>query len=69
MTIGHRLSCLALPVVDVSRTIDNHLCSTDRSVDFCSALAVLGEALHGLETTACGHDRVMIAESMGRYAG
>ncbi len=36
---------------------------------FDSAVAVVAEALDRLETTARSHGRVMIAETMGRYAG
>ena len=69
MAIAHRLSSLGLPVVGVPKTIDNDLCHTDRSFGFDSAVAVVAEALDRLETTARSHGRVMIAETMGRYAG
>ena len=69
MAIAHRLSKLGLPVVGVPKTIDNDLCHTDRSFGFDSAVAVVAEALDRLETTARSHGRVMIAETMGRYAG
>jgi phosphofructokinase-like protein len=69
MMIAHQLSRLGLPVVGVPKTIDNDLCHTDRSFGFDSAVAVVAEALDRLETTARSHGRVMIAETMGRYAG
>lgn len=69
MAIAHRLHALGLPVVGVPKTIDNDLCHTDRSFGFDSAVAVVAEALDRLETTARSHGRVMIAETMGRYAG
>ena len=69
MAIAHHLSSLGLPVVGVPKTIDNDLCHTDRSFGFDSAVAVVAEALDRLETTARSHGRVMIAETMGRYAG
>ena len=69
MAIAHKLSGLGLPVVGVPKTIDNDLCHTDRSFGFDSAVAVVAEALDRLETTARSHGRVMIAETMGRYAG
>jgi 6-phosphofructokinase 1 len=69
MVIAHRLHQLGLPVVGVPKTIDNDLCHTDRSFGFDSAVAVVAEALDRLETTARSHGRVMIAETMGRYAG
>ena len=69
MVIAHRLHARGLPVVGVPKTIDNDLCHTDRSFGFDSAVAVVAEALDRLETTARSHGRVMIAETMGRYAG
>jgi 6-phosphofructokinase 1 len=69
MAIADRLSRLGLPVVGVPKTIDNDLFLTDRTFGFDSAVAVVAESLDRLETTARSHGRVMIAETMGRYAG
>ena len=69
MSIADRFSVLGLPVVGVPKTIDNDLCHTDRTFGFNSAVAVVADALDRLETTARSHGRVMIAETMGRYAG
>ena len=69
MAIANGLSQKGLKVVGVPKTIDNDLCHTDRSFGFDSAVAVVAEALDRLETTARSHGRVMIAETMGRYAG
>ncbi|MDT7836334.1 6-phosphofructokinase [Aquabacterium sp. OR-4] len=69
MTIAHRFQALGLPVVGVPKTIDNDLQHTDRTFGFDSAVAVVAEALDRLETTARSHGRVMVLETMGRYAG
>ncbi|MFN7725881.1 MAG: 6-phosphofructokinase [Rubrivivax sp.] len=69
MAIAHRFQALGLPVVGVPKTIDNDLPGTDRTFGFDSAVAVVAEALGRLSTTARSHGRVMIAETMGRYAG
>ena len=69
MDIAHRIHRLGLPVVGVPKTIDNDLPLTDRTFGFDSAVAVVAEALDRLATTARSHGRVMIAETMGRYAG
>jgi hypothetical protein len=69
MAIAHRFECAGLPMVGVPKTIDNDLCHTERTFGFDSAVAVVAEALDRLETTARSHGRVMIAETMGRYAG
>lgn len=69
MSIAHRLERLGLPVVGVPKTIDNDLMHTDRTFGFDSAVAVVAHALERLETTARSHGRIMILETMGRYAG
>jgi ATP-dependent phosphofructokinase / diphosphate-dependent phosphofructokinase len=69
MAIAHRFHQAGLPVVGVPKTIDNDLVHTERTFGFDSAVAVVAEALDRLATTARSHGRVMIAETMGRYAG
>ncbi len=58
-----------LPVIGVPKTIDNDLSATDLTFGFDSALTVATEAIDKLHTTAESHHRVMIVETMGRYAG
>jgi 6-phosphofructokinase 1 len=69
MAIANHFSVLGLPVVGVPKTIDNDLYYTDRSFGFDTAVAVVTDALERLETTGQSHGRVMILETMGRYAG
>lgn len=69
MSIANRFTPLGLPVVGVPKTIDNDLMHTERTFGFDSAVAVVALALARLETTARSHGRVMILETMGRYAG
>lgn len=69
MSIAHRIGERGLPVVGVPKTIDNDLPGTDRTFGFDSAVAVVAEALDRVATTARSHGRVMIVETMGRYAG
>ena len=69
MAIAHQFQQAGLPVVGVPKTIDNDLAHTERTFGFDSAVAVVSEALDRLVTTARSHGRVMIAETMGRYAG
>ncbi|MDT8998118.1 ATP-dependent 6-phosphofructokinase [Paucibacter sp. APW11] len=69
MTIAERFARLGVPVIGVPKTIDNDLACNERSFGFDSAVAVVSEALGRLETTARSHGRVMIVETMGRYAG
>jgi len=69
MSIAHRLGELGLPVVGVPKTIDNDLAETDYTFGFHSAVTVITEAIDRLHTTAYSHSRVMLVETMGRYAG
>ncbi len=69
MAIAHRFHNIGLPMVGVPKTIDNDLFHTERTFGFDSAVAVVAEALDRLATTARSHGRVMIVETMGRYAG
>jgi 6-phosphofructokinase 1 len=69
MSIAHGLQELGVKIVGVPKTIDNDLMATDRTFGFDSAVAVATEAIDRLHTTAQSHHRVMIVETMGRYAG
>ncbi len=69
MSISHRLQELGLNIVGVPKTIDNDLMCTERTFGFDSAVAIASEAIDRLHTTAQSHHRVMILETMGRYAG
>ncbi|MDD4004773.1 MAG: ATP-dependent 6-phosphofructokinase [Elusimicrobiaceae bacterium] len=69
LSIGLKLIEMGLPVVGVPKTIDNDLAATDVTFGFDSALAVATDAVDKLHTTAESHHRVMILETMGRYAG
>ncbi|MBP6632719.1 MAG: 6-phosphofructokinase [Kofleriaceae bacterium] len=56
-------------IVGVPKTIDNDLEATDYTVGFQTAVEVVVGALERLQTTAESHERIMIVEVMGRYAG
>jgi ATP-dependent phosphofructokinase / diphosphate-dependent phosphofructokinase len=56
-------------IVGVPKTIDNDLEATDYTVGFQTAVEVVVEAVDRLHTTAESHERIMIVEVMGRYAG
>ena len=69
MSIAHGLTELGLNVVGVPKTIDNDLAGTDRTFGFDTAVSIASEAIDRIHTTAQSHHRVMIIETMGRYAG
>ncbi|MEW6769840.1 MAG: ATP-dependent 6-phosphofructokinase [Bacillota bacterium] len=58
-----------LPVIGVPKTIDNDIAATDQTFGFDTALTTATEAIDKLHTTAESHNRVMVLEVMGRYAG
>ena len=56
-------------VIGVPKTIDNDLNATDFTFGFQTAVETATEAVDKLVSTAESHNRVMIAEVMGRDAG
>jgi 6-phosphofructokinase 1 len=58
-----------IPLVGVPKTIDNDLAGTVMTFGFDSAVACATDALDRLHTTAESHNRIMVLEVMGRYAG
>jgi 6-phosphofructokinase 1 len=69
LSIAQQLFEHGIPIVAVPKTIDNDLESTLFTFGFDSAVACATDALDRLHTTAESHDRVMVLEVMGRYAG
>ena len=69
MSIAHRLQEQGLRLIGVPKTIDNDLVGTDQTFGFDTAAMIATEAMDNLHTTAASHHRVMVVETMGRYAG
>lgn len=69
LTITQQLFEHGIPVVGVPKTIDNDLAGTIMTFGFDSAVACATDALDRLHTTAESHNRIMVLEVMGRYAG
>ena len=70
MGLAHRFMGIGAGcIVGVPKTIDNDLDTTDYTVGFQTAVETVVDALERLETTAASHERVMVVEVMGRYAG
>ena len=69
LTIAQQLFEHGIPLVGVPKTIDNDLEATDLTFGFDSAVSCATDALDRLRTTAESHNRVMVLEVMGRYAG
>ena len=58
-----------LNIIGVPKTIDNDLSSTDFTFGFQTAVEVATDAVDKLVTTAASHNRILILEVMGRFAG
>src|SRR5262245_27996305 len=69
LSIAQQMHEHGVPVVGVPKTIDNDLEGTLMTFGFDSAVACATDALDRLHTTAESHNRVMVLEVMGRYAG
>ncbi len=67
--IAHKLSLKGIPVVGVPKTIDNDLADTLATFGFDTAVSTATDAIDKLHSTASAHERVMVVEVMGRYAG
>lgn len=69
LTIAQRFIQKGLPLVAIPKTIDNDVPGTEWTIGFHSAVAIAGQAIEALHSTAESHHRVMVVEVMGRYAG
>ena len=69
LTIANSLHQMGLRVVGVPKTIDNDLDKTMTTFGFDSAVSFATDCLDRLHSTAHSHQRVMVVEVMGRYAG
>ena len=69
LSIAQQMFEYGIPIVGVPKTIDNDLEGTLFTFGFDSAVSCATDALDRLHTTAESHNRVMVLEVMGRYAG
>ena len=69
LSIAHELHRKGMRVVGVPKTIDNDLDKTFTTFGFDTAVSFATECLDRLHSTAESHQRVMVVEMMGRYAG
>jgi 6-phosphofructokinase 1 len=69
MSMSHLMQEKGVNMVGVPKTIDNDLVGTSRTFGFDTAVMIATEALDRLHSTAQSHHRVIILETMGRYAG
>jgi 6-phosphofructokinase 1 len=69
LTVANGFLNRGLRMIGVPKTIDNDLSETDVTFGFDTAVANATDAIDKIHTTAQSHHRVMVVETMGRYAG
>ena len=67
--IAHRMMAMGVEVVGIPKTIDNDLEATEYTIGYQTAVNIAVDAIDRLHSTAESHDRIIICEVMGRYAG
>lgn len=69
LKIARQLADMGVPVVGVPKTIDNDMPGTVVTFGYDTAVSTATDALDKLHSTTASHQRVMVVELMGRYAG
>lgn len=64
-----RLHQEGVPVVAVPKTMDNDVPGTDYCIGFSTCVTRIIELTHRLRTSAGSHERFLVIEVFGRYAG
>jgi 6-phosphofructokinase 1 len=69
LSYGKRLSDEGLEVVAIPKTMDNDVPGTDYCIGFSTCVTRTIELTHKLRTSAGSHERFLVIEVFGRYAG
>lgn len=69
LSYGHRLHEEGMKVVAIPKTMDNDVPGTDYCIGFSTCVTRTIELTHKLRTSAGSHERFLIIEVFGRYAG
>lgn len=69
LSYGHRLHREGVPVVAIPKTMDNDVPGTDYCIGFSTCVTRTIELTHRLRTSAGSHERILVIEVFGRYAG
>ena len=69
LSYGHRLYKEGLKVVAIPKTMDNDVPGTDYCIGFSTCVTRTIELSHMLRTSAGSHERFLVIEVFGRYAG
>jgi 6-phosphofructokinase 1 len=69
LSYGKRLDDEGVNVVAIPKTMDNDVHGTDYCIGFSTCVTRTIEATHALRTSAGSHERFLVIEVFGRYAG
>ena len=69
LSYAHRLHREGVRVVAIPKTMDNDVPGTDYCIGFSTCVTRTIELTHRLRTSAGSHERIMVIEVFGRYAG
>ncbi|MBN2437228.1 MAG: ATP-dependent 6-phosphofructokinase [Deltaproteobacteria bacterium] len=69
LSYGVHLSKNGVNVIAIPKTMDNDVPGTDYCIGFSTCITRTIEMTHSLRTTAGSHERILVIEVFGRYAG
>ena len=69
LSFGAHLQQHGVPVIAIPKTMDNDVPGTDYCIGFSTCVTRTIEMTHALRTSAGSHERFLIIEVFGRYAG
>ncbi len=69
LSYAHRLHAEGVKVVAIPKTMDNDVPGTDYCIGFGTCVSRTIQMAHDLRSTAGSHERILIIEVFGRYAG
>ncbi len=69
LSYGHRLHKEGVKVIAIPKTMDNDVPGTDYCIGFSTCVTRIIEQTHALRTSAGSHERFLVIEVFGRYAG
>jgi 6-phosphofructokinase 1 len=69
LSYAHRLHAEGVKVVAIPKTMDNDVPGTDYCIGFSTCVTRTLALTHQLRTTAGSHERFLVIEVFGRYAG
>jgi 6-phosphofructokinase 1 len=69
LSYGQHLHQQGVPVIAIPKTMDNDVPGTDYCIGFSTCVTRTIEMTHALRTSAGSHERFLVIEVFGRYAG